>query len=451
VIDIGVMVPGNEIIRRAKEEGADIIGLSGLITPSLDEMVDVAKELELAGLNIPLMIGGATTSRVHTAVKIEPHLTNSQVVHVLDASRSVTVVESLLGHKKEKYVADLQEEYEKVRVNHKKKQGQKAFLRLDDARANKIPIEWKQEDIKIPNKLGVQVIKELDLSLLVDFIDWTPFFQTWELHGKYPRILEDKVVGETATKLFADAQELLKTIVEEKWLTANAVYGLFPANSVLDDDIEIYTDETRKEVALLSCQMRQQLKKVKGAPNNCLTDFIAPKETGLKDYIGGFVVTTGLNIEEHITRFEADHDDYNSILLKALADRLAEAFAEYLHQKVRREDWGYATDEALQNEELIKEKYRGIRPAPGYPACPDHTEKTGLFNLLNATENTGVKLTDSLAMFPASSVSGWYFGHPKSKYFGVGKIEKDQVQSLSIRKDIAYGKMERWLSPSLND
>jgi 5-methyltetrahydrofolate--homocysteine methyltransferase len=451
VIDIGVMVPGNEIIRRAKEEGADIIGLSGLITPSLDEMVDVAKELEIAGLNIPLMIGGATTSRVHTAVKIEPHLKNAQVVHVLDASRSVTVVESLLGHKKDKYVANLQEEYEKVRVNHQKKQGQKSFLRLEEARINKIQIDWKQEDIKTPNKLGVQVIKELDLNLLIDFIDWTPFFQTWELHGKYPRILEDKVVGETATKLFADAQELLKTIVDEKWLTANAVYGLFPANSVLDDDIEIYTDENRDEVALLSSQMRQQLKKVKGAPNNCLTDFIAPKDSGIKDYIGGFVVTTGLNIEEHIARFEADHDDYNSILLKALADRLAEAFAEYLHQKVRREDWGYATDEELKNDELIKEKYRGIRPAPGYPACPDHTEKTGLFKLLNATENTGVELTESLAMFPASSVSGWYFGHPQSKYFGVGKIEKDQVQSLSIRKDIPYDKMERWLSPSLND
>ena len=450
VIDIGVMVPGNEIIRRAKEEGADIIGLSGLITPSLDEMVDVAKELELAGLNIPLMIGGATTSRVHTAVKIEPHLKNAQVIHVLDASRSVTVVESLMGNKKENYVANLREEYEKIRVMHQNKQGEKSFLRIDDARANKIQLDWNEEDIAVPNTLGVQVIKDLDLKLLVDFIDWTPFFQTWELHGRYPNILEDEVVGEIATKLFGEAQELLTTIVTEKWLTANAVYGLFPANSVNDDDIEIYTDENRNEVALLSCQMRQQLKKVKGAPNNCLTDFIAPKGSGINDYIGGFVVTTGLNIEEHLERFKADHDDYNSILLKALADRLAEAFAEYLHQKVRREDWGYAKDEALKNEELIKEKYRGIRPAPGYPACPDHTEKIGLFELLNATENTGVELTDSLAMFPASSVSGWYFAHPKSKYFGVGKIEKDQVQSLSLRKNIPYDKMERWLSPSLN-
>ncbi|MCT4579936.1 MAG: methionine synthase [Flavobacteriales bacterium] len=450
VIDIGVMVPGNEIIKRAKEEGADIIGLSGLITPSLDEMVDVAKELEQSGLNIPLMIGGATTSRVHTAVKIEPHLNSSQVVHVLDASRSVTVVESLLGNKKEAYISEIKSEYEKVRVNHQKKQGQKSFLRLEDARENKIQIDWKAEDIAIPNQLGVQVIKDFNLSMLVDFIDWTPFFQTWELHGRFPRILEDKVVGEEAKKLYADAQKMLEKIISEKWLTANAVYGLFPANSVNDDDIEIYTNENRNEVALLSCQMRQQLKKVKGAPNNCLADFIAPKETGIKDYIGGFVVTTGLNIEEHIKRFEADHDDYNSILLKALADRLAEAFAEYLHQKVRRKDWGYEVGGVFTNEELIKEKYRGIRPAPGYPACPDHTEKIGLFELLNATENTGVELTESLAMFPASSVSGWYFAHPQSKYFGVGKIEKDQVQSLSIRKNIPYDKMERWLSSSLN-
>ncbi len=375
IIDIGVMVPGNEIIRRAKEEGADIIGLSGLITPSLDEMVDVAKELEQAGLNIPLLIGGATTSRVHTAVKIEPHLKNAQAVYVLDASRSVGVVENLLGKNKDQYISDLKEEYEKVRINHKKKIGLKAYLTLEKARKNKIEIDWKQEDITTPNKLGVQVLKDFDLSKLIEFIDWTPFFQTWELFGKYPRILTDKVVGEEATKLFADAQELLNQIVEEKWLTANAVFGLFPANSVNDDDIEIYTDENRDNVALLSCQMRQQLKKSKKASNNCLTDFIAPKETEIKDYIGAFVVTTGLNIEEHIKRFEEDHDDYNSILLKALADRLAEAFAEYLHHRVRTQDWGYSVTEDLGNDELIKEKYQGIRPAPGYPACPDHTEK----------------------------------------------------------------------------
>lgn len=451
IIDIGVMVPGNEIIRRAKEEGADIIGLSGLITPSLDEMVDVAKELEQAGLNIPLLIGGATTSRVHTAVKIEPHLKNAQAVYVLDASRSVGVVENLLGKNKDKYISDLKGEYEKVRENHQKKLGQKAYITLEEARRNKIEIDWKQEDISIPNKLGVQVLKDFDLSKLVDFIDWTPFFQAWELFGKYPRILTDKVVGEEATKLFADAQELLNQIIEEKWLTANAVFGLFPANSINDDDIEIYTNENRDNVALLSCQMRQQLKKSKKASNNCLTDFIAPKETGIKDYIGAFVVTTGLNIEEHIKRFEEDHDDYNSILLKALADRLAEAFAEYLHHRVRTNDWGYSIEENLENDELIKEKYQGIRPAPGYPACPDHTEKNGIFELLNATENTAVELTEGLAMFPASSVSGWYFGHPKSKYFGVGKILLDQVESLSKRKGIPYKKMERWLSPSIND
>ncbi len=451
IIDIGVMVPGNEIIKRAKEEGADIIGLSGLITPSLDEMVDVAKELEQAGLNIPLMIGGATTSRVHTAVKIEPHLKNAQAVYVLDASRSVGVVENLLGRNKDQYISDLKEEYEKVRVNHKKKIGLKAYLTLEEARKNKIEIDWKQEDITTPKKLGVQVIKDFDLSKLIDFIDWTPFFQTWELFGKYPRILTDKIVGEEATKLFADAQELLNQIVEEKWLTANAVFGLFPANSVNDDDIEIYTNEKRDNIALLSCQMRQQLKKSKKASNNCLTDFIAPKETGIKDYIGAFVVTTGLNIEEHIKRFEDDHDDYNSILLKALADRLAEAFAEYLHHRIRTQDWGYSIKEDLGNDELIKEKYQGIRPAPGYPACPDHTEKNGIFDLLNATENTGVELTEGLAMFPASSVSGWYFGHPKSKYFGVGKILLDQVESLSKRKGIPYKRMERWLSPSIND
>lgn len=451
VIDIGVMVPGDEIIRRAKEEGADIIGLSGLITPSLDEMVDVAKELEKSGLKIPLMIGGATTSRVHTAVKIEPHLKSAQAVHVLDASRSVTVVESLLGDKKEVYVQNLKKEYEKVRENHQKKLGQKKLISIEAARKNRIPIVWKEEDIAQPKTTGVQIIKDFDLEKLVDYIDWTPFFQTWELHGGYPRILTDEIVGEEATKLFADAQKMLQTIVKEKWLTANAVYGIFPANSVNYDDIEIYTDESRTDVALLSCQMRQQIKKVKGAPNNCLADFIAPKETQLKDHIGAFVVTTGLNIEEHLKRFEEDHDDYNSIMLKALADRLAEAFAEYLHKKIRTEDWGYSPDEQLKNEELIKEKYRGIRPAPGYPACPDHTEKIGLFKLLNATENTGVELTDSLAMFPASSVSGWYFAHPESKYFGVGKIMLDQVESLAKRKNIPFEKMQRWLSPNIND
>lgn len=451
IIDVGVMVPSNEIIERAKKENADIIGLSGLITPSLDEMVDVAKELEKSGLKIPLMIGGATTSRVHTAVKIEPHLTNSQVVHVLDASRSVTVVENLLGNKKDSYISEVQQEYEKIRINHKNKKGQKTYLKIENARKNKINIDWKQEDLAIPKELGIKVIKDFELKKIISFIDWTPFFQTWELYGKFPKILEDKVVGKEAKKLYEDAREMLDKIVKEKWIKANAVYGLFAANSINDDDIEIYTDNTRSNIALLSCHIRQQLKKVKGAPNNCLADFIAPKHTGFKDYIGGFVVTTGIDIEKYTSVFEAEHDDYNSILLKALADRLAEAFAEYLHQKVRREEWGYEKGENFTNEELIKEKYRGIRPAPGYPACPDHTEKIGLFKLLNATKNTGVSLTDSLAMYPSASVSGWYFAHPKSKYFGVGKIETDQVKSLSERKNIPYAKMQRWLSSIINE
>ena len=452
IIDMGVMVPAEKIIKVAIEEGVDVIGLSGLITPSLDEMVHVAKEMERAGLKTPLMIGGATTSRVHTAVKIEEHLKGSQTVHVLDASRSVTVVDSLLSeNKKELYIKNLRTEYEKIRVNHAKKTGQKAFLKIEEARKNKIKIDWNDSTIMKPNQLGVQLLKDFDLSKLKGFIDWTPFFQTWELHGRFPKILEDKVVGVEASRLYADALSMLNLIVTEKWLTANAVFGLFPANSVNDDDIEIYSDESRQEILAVSNQMRQQLKKVAGAPNNCLADFIAPKETKIQDHIGAFVVTTGLNIEKKITAFELDHDDYNSILLKALADRLAEAFTEYLHQHVRQEAWGYSLKEELTNEELIKEKYKGIRPAPGYPACPDHTEKETIFELLDATKNTGVELTESLAMTPTASVSGWFFGNEQAKYFGVGKIEKDQVQSLANRKAKDYAVMEKWLSPNLNE
>ena len=452
IIDMGVMVPAEKIIKVAIEEGVDVIGLSGLITPSLDEMVHVAKEMERAGLKTPLMIGGATTSRVHTAVKIEEHLKGSQTVHVLDASRSVTVVDSLLSeNKKELYIKNLRTEYEKIRVNHAKKTGQKAFLKIEEARKNKIKIDWNDSTIMKPNQLGVQLLKDFDLSKLKGFIDWTPFFQTWELHGRFPKILEDKVVGVEASRLYADALSMLNLIVTEKWLTANAVFGLFPANSVNDDDIEMYTDESREEILAVSNQMRQQLKKVAGAPNNCLADFIAPKETKIQDYIGAFVVTTGLNIENKITAFELDHDDYNSILLKALADRLAEAFTEYLHQHVRQEAWGYSLKEELTNEELIKEKYKGIRPAPGYPACPDHTEKETIFELLDATKNIGVELTESLAMTPTASVSGWFFGNEQAKYFGVGKIEKDQVQSLANRKAKDYAVMEKWLSPNLNE
>ncbi|MDG0972716.1 MAG: methionine synthase [Crocinitomicaceae bacterium] len=449
VIDMGVMVPAEKIIAKAIEENVDIIGLSGLITPSLDEMVNMAKEMQRANLNIPLLIGGATTSRVHTAVKIEEHYKNNQTVHVLDASRSVTVVESLLGPKRDEFVKTTRADYDKLREHHAKSRANKTYLPLDEARRNKFKIEWKQEDIVTPQKLGITEFVNYNLAELVDYIDWTPFFQTWELAGRFPNILTDEVVGEAATKLYEDAKRMLDQIINEKWLEARAVIGLFPASSVNDDDIEIYTDDTRFEVLTVQHTIRQQLKKSDAANNIALSDFIAPKESGIQDYIGGFVVTTGLGIDEHIARFEADHDDYNSIMLKALADRLAEAFAERMHERVRKEFWGYASGETLENDELIKEKYQGIRPAPGYPACPDHTEKPDLFRILNATELTGVSLTESMAMTPTAAVSGWYFAHPQSKYFGVGKITKDQVESLAERKGLMVEEMERWLGPNL--
>ena len=449
VIDMGVMVPAEKIIAKAIEENVDIIGLSGLITPSLDEMVNMAKEMQRANLNIPLLIGGATTSRVHTAVKIEEHYKNNQTVHVLDASRSVTVVESLLGPKRDEFVKTTRADYEKLREHHAKSRANKTYLPLDEARRNKFKIEWKQEDIVTPQKLGITEFVNYNLAELVDYIDWTPFFQTWELAGRFPNILTDEVVGEAATKLYEDAKRMLDQIINEKWLEARAVIGLFPASSVNDDDIEIYTDDTRFEVLTVQRTIRQQLKKSDAADNIALSDFIAPKESGIQDYIGGFVVTTGLGIDEQIARFEADHDDYNSILLKAIADRFAEAFAERMHERVRKEFWGYAANEKLDNDSLIKEKYQGIRPAPGYPACPDHTEKPDLFRILNATELTGVSLTESMAMTPTAAVSGWYFAHPQSKYFGVGKITKDQVDSLAERKGFTVEEMERWLGPNL--
>jgi 5-methyltetrahydrofolate--homocysteine methyltransferase len=448
IIDMGVMVPTQDIIKRAIEEKVDIVGLSGLITPSLDEMVDVAKEMQKAGLNIPLIIGGATTSRVHTAVKIEEFYTNDQVIHVLDASRSVTVVERLLGDRKTAYVKEIKKEYQKLRENHEKKRAQKRLVSYQDAIVNKFKIDWDKEDIPTPNFIGEKTFKDFPLQDLVPYIDWTPFFQTWELAGRYPNILTDKVVGEEATKLFADAQEMLNKIITEKWLTANAIIGIWKANTVNNDDIEIYNEQG--EVLNKFHHLRQQTQKAKNLPNFSLADFIAPKETGLTDYLGGFAVTTGLGIEERVKEFEANHDDYNSILLKALADRLAEAFAELLHAKVRKEIWGYASSETLENEELIKEKYQGIRPAPGYPACPDHTEKSTLFKQLNIAEEIGVSLTDSLAMMPASSVSGFYFSSPHAKYFGLGKIEQDQVKNISERKGISEEKMSRWLSSVIN-
>ena len=447
VIDLGVMVAPEKILEAANKENVDVIGLSGLITPSLDEMVHLAKEMERAGLSIPLMIGGATTSKVHTAVKIEPHYTKGPTVHVLDASRSVTVVESLLGDKKTAFVEGLRTEYSRMREHHMNNRAAKTYLSLPEARRKKQDLDF-QGNIVRPKRTGLVEFNDYPLEELTRYIDWTPFFQTWELAGRFPKILEDEIVGEAAQKVYADAWEMLRRIIDEKWLTASAVVGIWPANSV-DEDIEIYSDETKSEVLYIQRTLRQQLKKAEGAYNHALADFIAPKDSGITDYIGGFVVTAGLGIEKYVQRFEADHDDYNAILLKALADRLAEAFAECMHEKVRREIWGYVPDEHFSNEELIREKYKGIRPAPGYPACPDHTEKTGLFALLNATELTGVSLTESLAMLPTASVSGWYFAHPDAKYFGVGKITMEQVESITDRKGLPVEVMERWLGPNL--
>jgi 5-methyltetrahydrofolate--homocysteine methyltransferase len=444
VIDMGVMVPAEKILARAEEENVDIIGLSGLITPSLDEMVFVAKEMERKEMDIPLLIGGATTSRVHTAVKIDPSYNKGQTIHVLDASRSVPVVGSLLSSEKGNYINGVVSDYEKVRELHLKKTGTKNLIPLKEAQKNKLQINFKEEDIIKPKILGTKVFNQVDLGELRDYIDWTPFFQTWELAGRFPNILEDEVVGTEATKLYQDATEMLDKIVRENWLEANAVIGLWPANSV-GDDIEIYTDESRSEILSIQHTMRQQTKKKEGVPNLALSDFIAPKESGLKDYIGGFVVSAGHKIQNKIAEFEADHDDYNSILLKALADRLAEALAEKMHQDVRKIHWGYSTKEDLSNLDLIKESYRGIRPAPGYPACPDHTEKPTLFKILDATKRTGVSLTETYAMLPAASVSGWYFAHQEAKYFGINRIQKDQIKNLAERKGMDEATMERWL------
>ena len=449
IIDLGVMVPFEDILAEAIKHDVDVIGLSGLITPSLDEMVTVAKEMERKKIDIPLMIGGATTSRVHTAVKIDEHFNCNQAIHVLDASRSVTVVESLLGDKKDVFIRNIKEEYAKVREHHQRSKTNKKLISLQEARENAFKIEWKDEGIVKPNFLGLKEIK-VTTEELIPYIDWTPFFRTWELHGKYPAILTDDVVGKQATEVFDDAQRMLHSIVEESWMTHKGVIGLFPANSI-GDDIEIYSPDNQTEVIYTQRTLRQQGKKASGVPNIALSDFIAPKDSGIKDYIGAFVVSSGGGLEERLKNYEANHDDYQSIMLKALADRLAEAFAEYLHEQVRKKYWGYASDENFKNEELIKESYKGIRPAPGYPACPDHTEKIGLFKLLNATELTGVSLTDSLAMLPASSVSGWYFGHPKSKYFGLGKISMEQVEDVAKRKGYESEEMKRWLNSNIQE
>lgn len=447
VIDLGVMVPSKKIIEEAKKHNVDIIGLSGLITPSLDEMIDVAREMEKNNVHIPLLIGGATTSRVHTAVKIEKELPSSSTIHVLDASRSVPVAGKLLGNNKVDYLNEIRSEYEKLRTYHFNKKDQKSYLTIKEARKNKFPINWENFNSKKPNQRGVFHLDDLSSKEIASFIDWTPFFQTWELHGRYPRILKDEIVGKEASKLFKDAQEMLNHALEKNWLEVEAVYGIWEAYTIEDD---IFILDENDDLLTVSHCLRQQTKKSSKAFNMSLSDFIAPKSTGIKDYIGAFVVTAGKKIDQISKKFEEDLDDYNSIMIKALADRMAEAAAEYLHQKVRKEYWGYAEEE-FSNEELIKEKYQGIRPAPGYPACPDHTEKETIFHLLDATNKVGVELTESLAMYPVSSVSGWYFSNPESKYFGLGKIKMDQVEELSNRKKVDVSIMKKWLSPNLDD
>jgi 5-methyltetrahydrofolate--homocysteine methyltransferase len=447
IVDLGVMVPPEKIIAAAIEHNVDIIGLSGLITPSLDEMVYLAKELDKQGIKIPIMIGGATTSRAHTAVKIAPQYRET-VIHVNDASRAVTVAGNLLDHNRKIYASDIRAEYDSFRETFLNRSRDKNFLTIEQARKNKLQLDWNEYTPTKPKVMGKQIV-EVDLDVLVPYIDWTPFFRTWELFGKYPAILTDEVVGEQATSVFADAQEMLKVILAEKKLTAKGIYGIFPANQIDDDDIELRDENGKVLEKFLT--LRQQSQKTKGAPNIALSDFILPKDSGITDYIGAFCVTTGFGVDEWAAEFEAALDDYNSIMVKALADRFAEAFAEYLHEKVRQEFWGYDPEESLSTEDLIEENYKGIRPAPGYPACPDHLEKPTIWKLLNVAEEIGVTLTESMAMWPASSVSGYYFGNPKSKYFGLGKIKEDQVVDYAKRRNVSTEYASKWLNPNIAD
>ncbi len=447
IVDLGVMVAPEKIIAAAIEHNVDIIGLSGLITPSLDEMVYLAKELDKINVQIPIMIGGATTSRAHTAVKIAPQY-KATVVHVNDASRAVTVAGNLLNSDtKEKYTQDIRTEYDELREGYLNRSRDKNFLTIEQARANKLQLDWSKYTPTKPNFIGTKTV-DVAIADLVDYIDWTPFFNSWELYGKYPAILTDEVVGEQATSLFADAQKMLAQLINENWLTAKGILGIFPANTVNDDDIQLTTDNGQQFTFLT---LRQQSQKTAGAPNIALADFIAPKDIGVQDYMGCFCVTTGFGVEEKAKEFEKDLDDYNSILVKALGDRLAEAFAEYLHLQVRKEIWGYASDENLSNQELIAENYKGIRPAPGYPACPDHLEKPTIWKLLNVEQEIGVTLTESMAMWPASSVSGYYFANPESKYFGLGKIKQDQVEDYSKRRNTTLEQAQKWLAPNIAD
>jgi 5-methyltetrahydrofolate--homocysteine methyltransferase len=462
VVNMGVMVPCSQILAKAKEENADIVGLSGLITPSLEEMAYVAKEMQrdpyFRERGIPLLIGGATTSRAHTAVKIAPNY-DGPVVYVPDASRSVSVAQSLLTPEQcAQYIQDIANDYQRLRELHANKKTA-PLLSLENARKNKMQVEFIGRSAPVkPKFIGRRVFKNYDLATIAQYIDWGPFFQTWDLAGPFPAILQDAVVGEAASKVFEEGQALLKKVIEGRWLTANGVIALLPANSINDDDIEIYTDETRTQVAFTYYGLRQQTVKpvIDGEngekiqrPNQCLADFIAPKSSGIADYIGLFAVTAGIGIEKYEKRFEDAYDDYSSIMLKSLADRLAEAFAEHLHERVRKEFWAYATDEVLSNQDLIKEAYAGIRPAPGYPACPEHTVKTDMFQLLQC-EEIGMKVTESFAMFPGASVSGFYFAHPQSKYFSVGKIGEDQLNDMVTRRGVSREDAERWLAPNLS-
>jgi 5-methyltetrahydrofolate--homocysteine methyltransferase len=454
IIDLGVMVPPERIIETAIKEQVDIIGLSGLITPSLDEMVYVSKELERQNINIPLIIGGATTSKAHTAVKIAPHYQHT-VVHINDASRAVTVVGKLLKQDSAIYKEQIRDEYEKFSIKFMNRSHDKKFRSLDDARKRKFKIDWETTQITKPKTLGIQVYDDFELNKLEDFIDWSPFFRSWDLHGRYPDILTDEVVGEQATELFADAQVLLKRILDEKLLQAKAVFGLFPANTINEDDIEVRkvssSKENPKDKTFKFLTLRQQLQKRDELPNYALADFIAPKESGKQDYIGAFCVSTGFGTQELATQFEEDHDDYNSIMIKALADRLAEAFAEFLHKEIRTKHWAYAQQEELSNADLIKEAYKGIRPAPGYPACPDHLEKLTIWDLLDVEENIDVKLTESLAMWPSASVSGYYFANKEANYFGLGKIKEDQLKDYAKRRSISEHEARKWLNPNLSE
>ena len=449
IIDLGVMVPLQKILEEAEKHQVDIIGLSGLITPSLDEMIYVVEEMEKRGLKTPVMIGGATTSRIHTAVKIKPNY-SGPVIHVNDASRSVTVAGKLLGKDKAEFYKKIEKEYKEAKAGHGRRGESKNYVSIDEARANKYQVDWDSYVPHAPKKIGPQVLKDYDLKEISEYIDWTPFFQTWEMKGRYPKILDDAEKGVEARKLFADAQEMLEEIIDKKLLSANAIFGLYPAHTKNHDSIEVFADADKTQKLTEFHTLRQQNQKGEKNPNYAFSDFLAPSDANYTDYMGCFAVTTGIGLNKITAKYEADHDDYNSIMAKALADRLAEAFAELLHKKVRTDYWGYAENETLDNESLIKEQYKGIRPAPGYPGCPDHTEKITLFELLDVEKKTGITLTENLAMLPTASVSGFYFGHPESRYFGLGKIGKDQVEDIAKRKDQPFEEIERWLKPNLN-